>query len=43
VHGDAAWEIVDRIAARYTDHPYPREHERVVGLIEPDQQMEASR
>jgi len=43
VHGDAAWEIVDRIAAKYTDHPYPREHERVVALIEPDQQMEASR
>jgi len=28
VHGDAAWEIVDRIAAKYTDHPYTRARTR---------------
>jgi PPOX class probable F420-dependent enzyme len=36
--GDAAWEIVDRIAKRYIGQPYPREHERVVALIEPSVQ-----
>ncbi|HEY2062820.1 PPOX class F420-dependent oxidoreductase [Amycolatopsis sp. NBC_01480] len=36
--GDAGWEIVDRIAAKYIGAPYSREEERVVALIEPDRQ-----
>ena len=38
LEGDAAWEIVDRISAKYTGGPYARDEERVVALIEPDQQ-----
>lgn len=38
LEGDAAWEIVDRIAEKYIGGPYPREQERVVALIEPDRQ-----
>jgi hypothetical protein len=38
VDGDAAREIVDRIAARYTGQPYPRDQKRVVALIEPSVQ-----
>ncbi|KDN20417.1 PPOX class F420-dependent oxidoreductase [Amycolatopsis rifamycinica] len=38
IEGEAAWEIVDRIAAKYTGGPYPREQERVVGLIEVERQ-----
>ena len=33
--GDAAWEIIDRIATKYTGQPYPRGQERIVALIEP--------
>lgn len=36
--GDAAWEIVDRIATRYIGQPYPRDQERVVAFIEPSVQ-----
>lgn len=36
--GDAAWEIVDRIATKYIGGPYSRDEERVVALIEPDRQ-----
>ncbi|GAA4545494.1 PPOX class F420-dependent oxidoreductase [Amycolatopsis samaneae] len=36
--GDAAWEIVDRIATKYIGGPYSREQERVVALIEPERQ-----
>ncbi|GAA3611598.1 PPOX class F420-dependent oxidoreductase [Nonomuraea rosea] len=36
IEGDAAWEIVDRIAAKYTGSPYTRDEERVVALIEPN-------
>ncbi|SEP20553.1 PPOX class F420-dependent oxidoreductase [Amycolatopsis saalfeldensis] len=36
--GDAAWEIVDRIAVKYIGAPYSREEARVVALIEPDRQ-----
>jgi PPOX class probable F420-dependent enzyme len=36
--GDAAWEIIDRIFARYAGQPYPRGEERVVALIEPSVQ-----
>lgn len=38
LEGDAAWEIVDRIFAKYVDGRYPRDEERVVALIEPDHQ-----
>jgi PPOX class probable F420-dependent enzyme len=36
--GDAAWEIVDQLATKYTGRPYPREQERVVAVIEPERQ-----
>jgi PPOX class probable F420-dependent enzyme len=38
VEGDAAWEIVDRIATKYIGGPYSRAEERVVALIHPDRQ-----
>jgi PPOX class probable F420-dependent enzyme len=38
IEGDAAWEIIDEIAARYTGGPYPRDDERVVAVIEPERQ-----
>jgi PPOX class probable F420-dependent enzyme len=38
VEGEAAWEIVDRIATKYIGGPYSRDEERVVALIEPDRQ-----
>lgn len=38
VEGDAAWEIVDRIATKYIGAPYSRAEQRVVALIEPDRQ-----
>lgn len=38
LEGDAAWEIVDRIAAKYTGQPYSRDQERIVALIEPSVQ-----
>ncbi|MEV0162533.1 PPOX class F420-dependent oxidoreductase [Nonomuraea fuscirosea] len=41
VEGEAAWEIIDRIAAKYIGGPYTREEERVVALIEPDRQLAA--
>ncbi|MFI7064855.1 PPOX class F420-dependent oxidoreductase [Kribbella sp. NPDC050124] len=39
LEGDAAWEIVDQLAAMYIGQPYPREQERVIALIEPDRQQ----
>jgi PPOX class probable F420-dependent enzyme len=36
--GDAGWEIIDRISTKYTGGPYPRQEERVVGVIEPERQ-----
>ncbi|NRQ34697.1 TIGR03618 family F420-dependent PPOX class oxidoreductase [Nonomuraea sp. NN258] len=36
--GDAAWEIIDRISAKYIGAPYPREEERVVAVVEPERQ-----
>jgi PPOX class probable F420-dependent enzyme len=36
--GDAAWEIVDEIAQKYLGQPYPRDRQRVVGVIEPERQ-----
>lgn len=38
LEGDAAWEVIDRIAIRYTGQPYARGVERVVALIEPSVQ-----
>jgi PPOX class probable F420-dependent enzyme len=38
VTGEAGWEIVDRIAAKYTGGPYPRAEERIIALVEPDAQ-----
>jgi hypothetical protein len=35
VGGDAGWEIVDRIFAKYTGGPYPRREEREAFLVEP--------
>jgi PPOX class probable F420-dependent enzyme len=35
LEGDAAWEVVDRIAGKYIGGPYARDEERVVALIEP--------
>jgi PPOX class probable F420-dependent enzyme len=36
VEGDAAWEIIDRIALKYIGAPYPVREDRVVFLVEPD-------
>jgi len=38
LEGDAAWEVIDRIAVKYTGQPYPRGEERIVALIEPSVQ-----
>src|SRR4051794_26126129 len=38
LEGDVAWEIIDRLAMKYIGSPYSREHERVVGVIEPERQ-----
>jgi PPOX class probable F420-dependent enzyme len=41
--GDAAWEIIDQLATKYTGAPYPRGQERGVAVIEPEQQTVAVR
>jgi PPOX class probable F420-dependent enzyme len=38
IEGDAAWQIVDQLSAKYTGAPYPRGQERVVAVIEPERQ-----
>jgi PPOX class probable F420-dependent enzyme len=38
IEGDAAWEIIDQLAAKYTGAPYPRGQERAVAVIEPERQ-----
>jgi PPOX class probable F420-dependent enzyme len=38
IEGNAAWEIIDQLAAKYTGAPYPRGQERVVAVIEPGRQ-----
>jgi len=38
IEGDAAWEIVDRIATKYIGQPYSRDQVRVIGLIEVERQ-----
>jgi PPOX class probable F420-dependent enzyme len=35
IGGDAGWEIVDRVFAKYTGGPYPRREDRVAFLVEP--------
>jgi len=35
VGGDAGWEIVDRIFAKYTGGPYPRREDREAYLVAP--------
>jgi PPOX class probable F420-dependent enzyme len=35
VGGEAGWEIVDRIFAKYTGGPYPRGEDREAFLVEP--------
>ena len=39
VDGEPGWGLVDQIAQKYMGAPYPREQERVVGLIEVDHQQ----
>jgi PPOX class probable F420-dependent enzyme len=36
--GDEAWQIIDRLAMKYTGETYPRGQERVVAVIEPEHQ-----
>jgi hypothetical protein len=38
LEGDAAWEIIDQLATKYTGAPYSRGQERVVAVIEPERQ-----
>ena len=38
IEGDAAWEIIDEIARKYTGGPYSRGVERVVAVVEPERQ-----
>jgi hypothetical protein len=38
LEGDAAWTIVDQLATKYIGQPYSRGEERVVAIIEPEQQ-----
>ncbi len=38
VDGEKAWTIIDRLARKYSGAPYPRGQERVVAIIEPQQQ-----
>lgn len=38
IEGDQAWEIIDALVAKYVDETYPRDHERVVLVVEPEHQ-----
>ncbi len=38
IEGDVAWEIIDRLVAKYIDERYPRDHERMVLVVEPEHQ-----
>jgi hypothetical protein len=38
IQGDPAWQIINRLVAKYVDTTYPRDQERVVAVIEPDHQ-----
>jgi hypothetical protein len=39
IDGDAAWEIIDRVVAKYVDIPYPRTQQRVVAIVTVDEQI----
>ncbi len=39
LEGDAAWEIVDQLATKYTGQPYTRREERIVAIVEPERQI----
>jgi PPOX class probable F420-dependent enzyme len=39
LEGDAAWTIVDQLAAKYIGQPYSRGEDRVVAVIEPERQI----
>jgi PPOX class probable F420-dependent enzyme len=34
--GDPAWEVIDRLANKYTGQPYPLRTDRVVFLVDPE-------
>jgi PPOX class probable F420-dependent enzyme len=36
LEGDAAWQIIDRIAHKYTGGPYPLREDRIVFLVDPE-------
>jgi PPOX class probable F420-dependent enzyme len=36
IDGDRAWDIIDRIARKYTGEPYPLRSDRIILLIKPD-------
>ncbi|TDD18970.1 PPOX class F420-dependent oxidoreductase [Kribbella turkmenica] len=38
IEGDEAWEIIDRLVAKYIDERYPRDDERMVLVVEPEHQ-----
>jgi len=39
LEGDAAWEVIDELSAKYIGVPYPRNEPRIVALVEPSQQF----
>lgn len=39
IDGNAAWDIIDDLAMKYTGQSYPRGQERVVAVIEPERQI----
>lgn len=39
VDGEAGWELVDALSAKYLGSPYPREEVRVAALVEPTRQI----
>jgi PPOX class probable F420-dependent enzyme len=38
IEGDDAWQIIDRLVAKYIDERYPRDHERLVLVVDPEHQ-----
>jgi PPOX class probable F420-dependent enzyme len=38
IEGDEAWEIIDQLVAKYIDERYPRDHARMVLVVEPEHQ-----
>lgn len=39
IEDESRWEIIDRIATTYLGGPYPRDLDRIVMIIEPEQQI----